>query len=160
MSKKGQGEIIGLALIVLILLIGFILYISLRGKGGITSSVENIQYNNLASLELSAILNTYVDECGFSVAILVKQCLKGKPCSNYEGDVCELLKNYLEKIFEKSFDKWGRRYRLYVKDNEGKINYPEEEKRRCNINEDTLGVATQAIPLSPGTAELRLEICG
>lgn len=152
--KKGQMEMVGLAVIVIILIIAFVLFLTLN-RGQDTSSItsrESLYANNLLN---AIMLYSYYDESIFESLI---------KCDDYSNQVgrnddvrkyCDDIKNEIET----------RIMPLVLKNNQDYgINFDGECGRIENINEGICG--DEYITASPyyirtktGTCEVRLKLC-
>lgn len=100
LNKKGQQEIVGFVLIVILVMVGMMIFlaISVRDSGGDKSSVE-------VSNMLDVIMKTTTD-CAIvyepdydNFEDLFKSCFKGNSCSNLDNiDACDYLNESLEEV--------------------------------------------------------------
>ncbi|MAG39501.1 hypothetical protein CMI41_00855 [Candidatus Pacearchaeota archaeon] len=122
-KKRGQQEIVGFALIVVLVVIGlmFFLLYSFRDSG-------NISENDLALGNLMSSVLYYTTDCSVggekqTLLDLFSNCHDGVGCENEDRTSCELLTEELEQVFpavyktESSVD--GMTFDFYIDDELG-----------------------------------------
>jgi len=99
MDKKGQQEIVGFVLIVVLVVVGLMVFlaISLRGGDEVLTSVE-------VSNVLDVLMRT-TTECAIvydpnfdDFEDLFKSCSEGKNCENLDKKACDYLNESLEEV--------------------------------------------------------------
>jgi hypothetical protein len=113
--NKGQAEIMGLVLIVLLIAVGFLLYV----KFGLTKQATDVraQYeqSNLGQTFLNSIVKAEVpcapgDARVYSLQKLLEQTASGKPkCS---GSQEALITAFITQTLTKTLDEWGLNYQF------------------------------------------------
>lgn len=153
---RGQTEIIGLMLIMVVLAIGFLFYIRFSTD---TNDQPRTTENELTRTFLSSLVKTDI-ACGSTVQNAVKRLANGNPtCTASE------LTSFFNDTLTPTFTRWGYNYRFVV-DREGEellpvltnANIP--DAARCNPSMDRIA-EREIIRLypNPGNAEIRLELC-
>ena len=166
--RRGQAEIIGLALILVLLGIGFLLYVrfSLTADqgGGMRQRYESTQFGQtfVNSLAKSSIA------CGgqnYTVEELIKEVAQGTTRCAAEQALDERITHALSR----TMDGWGVNYRLVivrkgaVEQTIGLRNFTNPdilERERCSATMDTTAVDAYPIAGVAPPVEMRLEQCG
>jgi len=97
LNKKGQSEMVGFVLIVVLVIVAIMVFLVISIKSG-RKDVESKDVENLLASVMS-----YTTECAIvseprydSVEDLIKSCFDNDKCSNLEKMAC----NYLEELME------------------------------------------------------------
>lgn len=175
MMAKGQMEILGLAVVIILAIMGLVFYLTFSSDEGVDrTTIEN--RNNADSLD--AILKTTV-ACGsdvtsprFQLIELIKDC-HDVPKERMCLGSCSHMDSGIEKMLEKTLDKWGKRYHLSISKKErGDTQYV--IKRRYHDADNAFGTqhfcgsdsvagisSTQPIRTSNGIELMvELKVCG
>lgn len=163
--KKSQMEMFGLSLIVILIIVGFLLFISFRKMIPTTDYKKSYIADETASNFINSVVNVNPVECtgnDYTVSDMLKFCARGDNiyCSGY--DACEVANRTLYNITSRTLVKQGMAFILYT---EG-ANWKPESKEIVIKNFDCTNrprgqVGT--IPISlypvPGHVYLSLAIC-
>jgi hypothetical protein len=119
MKQKGQAEIIGLMIIVVIITIGMLFYLSYVTSQSDSSSKDSLQKefvdNELSASFIQTIVRTTIPQCqGLSVEDLIVFCGLDEQPSRCNQNPCQLLNQTLDHIRNNSLESWGRSYSLKV----------------------------------------------
>lgn len=101
MEKRGQQEIVGFVLIVVLVVIGLMVFlvIALRGGG---KDLESVRVSNMLDVIMKSSSDCAIvyepDYDDFED--LFKSCFKGKRCSNLGVDACDYLNKSLNDVVE------------------------------------------------------------
>ncbi len=153
--KKGQIEMIGMVVIVLIIVVGFLLYIRLsvfkEKDQGVTMSYQTIYAGNA----LSAMIKFNNPSCSMNVGDMIVHFSSGgdKICNvNDEDSLKKLIFKILDNIVreDKSFSSYYLNIERYGQ------NYMEIDSLNCK--KESLGVFGPEYMLSNGL-KLKLKIC-
>ncbi|MBS1266903.1 MAG: hypothetical protein MAG795_00872 [Candidatus Woesearchaeota archaeon] len=155
--KKAQTEIIGLAIIIVIITLGLLFYLRLSRKDPNISSVStDYRTTKLASNLLSVILRTTDDCQDLEIKELFQACAEDITSIQYcdTNDPCERAKELVEgEILAQTVEEWGIPYHFTAKiEAETKI----ENGTRCPGQRQT---ERYPIPTDKGPMILRLDIC-
>lgn len=143
LNKKGQSEVIGLVVIVLILIVVGLIFLRfyLTNESNNKESVSNIKANNLVSaIKQASVCN------GDMVDVIVSCCSNKEFCGR---DSCQLANDEIRKITEKSLEE-----RVYFE--------AKQENSLCfSINEDCQGISSteNLIRNEEDEAKIRVKIC-
>ncbi len=160
--RKGQIEIIGLLLIVVIggLVLTFFLQMSLQEQED-SRAHERFGEAGISDKFVSALVNTHVPQCGKTYSELVKDCARGGSveCPTEDGvrTSCGWVENVSKDVLKETIDIWGLRYNFTVDYGEDSFNVT----RNCNATMEKVSPGRQSLSLWPqsGNAEVILQIC-
>lgn len=167
MSKRGQTEIMGLAVIVLLISIGLLFVFRFMNSETKSQLKQEFVDTKLASNMLSVILRTTLDCKQIEVKNLYQDCAEGISHIDYCGssDPCLTANNVVSEIFEKTLERWNKAYRFTVKIGSG----PSPEittMTHLDCTPDNIGIKfnkleseTYPIPTDSGTLLIKLDIC-
>jgi len=164
-NKKGQIEIIGLVIIVLIITIAMLFYISYNtnSKNPTKKTIyQEYAYNELATSFAKSFLETYVDDCHATVEELMVDCgsLRGGRIRCGSDTSCQKLEEVAIQIKNATLDDWNYPYGLEIKLSDSK-NYT-FIKYNCSqgeVGRGTPGVFLVPYYPDPGVGRLELGIC-
>ena len=164
-DKKGQTEIIGLVIIVIIITIAMLFYLSYTTNSDNPTKktiYQEYAYNELATSFAQSFLETYVWECQATVEELMVDCgsLRGGRirCGAYTS--CQKLNLVAIDIKNATLDAWNYPYGLEIKLSSSK-NYT---FIKYNCSQGEVGRGTPGVFLipyypDPGVGQLELGIC-
>ncbi|MCH8004192.1 MAG: hypothetical protein IH934_06200 [Nanoarchaeota archaeon] len=118
--KKAQTEIMGLAIIVILIMIGMFFVISFL-------TVDTIDYKKqftqaeLASNMLNTFLRTTSDCNGFSMTELLQDCNQDKSIICYGESSCDYVSSTAQQIFMETLEKWNVDYEFKVFNDENTL---------------------------------------
>src|SRR3989344_1286593 len=160
-QKKSQMEIMGLAIIVILITVGIFFYIGFRAKQQPVDQKQEFGNVQLATNIINSILetNTKENECyGLSFSEVLQRCAgPGGDCAG-GTPYCAYFKTNIQTIFASTLDQWVPNYGFFVKNvrtNE-EISGLREFKNGCSSGEKIAKRFT--IPSNPPSYIL-LEIC-
>lgn len=158
MRRKAQMEIIGLAIVIIIILIG----LAIAVRFTVFKKPENTRAGfvnaELASNTINTFLETTAIECqNAKMKELMQDCAEGteRVCSNGMGS-CAFARGAADEIFTKTFRKWKTKYKFiaYTDVNSPFINL----ESGCTAQQERVS-DTFFIPITAGTISVRLDIC-
>ena len=172
--KKAQMELIGIAVVVILMSLGilFMLSFGISKKG--TTFKQEFTNKELVSNTLSTMLRVKAYGCGdLTIEDLLQDCFVfttgSIDCGSYEEPKysCEYLNETISEIFSKTFDKWGRSYFLDISKAEnlkihlddGKSCLAEGDLRYEGMRWHDIDTSAYWIPLDPGTIQIKLGLC-
>jgi hypothetical protein len=158
MSQKGQTEIMGVAIIVIILVIAGVFFLAMRSKNA--SNSQSFTDPELSQSLLNSIMNTKTERY-MIVQDIIKDCYSNhnENCrSDTISDCCDYAHQTLTNALNATLGKWQRSYRLTViKGSEKKIeDIPENSGCNDFSEEEQPGIVF--IP-PPPLIIVTLEIC-
>jgi hypothetical protein len=158
-KKKAQTEIIGVAIIVIIIVVGGLVLLTMKSNKQVPT--DSFTDPELAQSMLTAILNTKTERNIEVREIIKKGCYENRNdmCgSTSTSDCCEYARKTMENALQATLGKWGRSYRLtIVRGNEKRIgDIPENSK--CNEFKEQEQPGISYIPPPPQIV-ITLEIC-
>ena len=130
MKGKAQSEIMGLAMIMIIITIGLAILVrfSIQGSDDQVDFVSSFTENELALFYNDALINTHIQECGKSLQGVIRDCLDtpraqcrsgivfpgGNISTPSDPDVCSIAERFLEESLEKGLGSNFFEYRFTV----------------------------------------------
>ena len=156
--RKGQMEIIGLAVVVVIILIAMLIAVRFLAFKKPDSARAGFVSAELASNTINTFLEIAAVECSKAkMSELIQDCAQGteRICSNGKG-ACEFVRNAADEIFTKTFKKWKTKYKFIVYVD---INSPFVDlESGCTANQEKVS-ETFFVPVTSATVSVRLDIC-
>ena len=150
-------EILGLAIVVMLILVATIFVVRFLVLKTPTDYRKGFISAELASNMLNTLLKTAAKDCSqLTMTELLQDCAQGKGviCGNGQ-DSCQFVESTSRDIFKKTFDKWNMKYEFmaYVD-----INLPLiKVGNRCTAEKKS---KVFPIPISRTTMYTQLDICG
>ncbi len=163
MKKKSQMELLGLAIVVVLLIIGTLFMIGfLVHKKPDTSRREFVDDARAAAL-VNALLATHLPEntpcetLKFSDG--VSACAEGRTLFCVTSiEICDYMKEQTRAVFAKTFDEWNAKYSFTVEQGGNtKISSGNYDCDDINVARKIQHV--QPLPTKVGTANIRLVLC-
>ncbi|HIH55126.1 hypothetical protein J4399_02475 [Candidatus Woesearchaeota archaeon] len=165
-SRKSQMEAFGLALIVIIIIVGFFLFLMFRIKNPIQDYKKQYIAEQMASNYVISVTGIDVRECSaksYTIRDLLIACARRDNVQCSGIDACELVNQTLYEITNKSLIAQEFKFRLFTQG----LNWPsagEEiniEHRGCDENDpkDQSGYAILPLHPVPRQIKLILDIC-
>ena len=151
-------EIIGLAVIVIIILIGMVIAVRFMAFKKPDSARAGFVSAELASNTINTFLETTAMECSKAkMEELIQDCAQEteRICSNGQGS-CDFVRSAADEIFTKTFRKWKTKYRFLV--------YVDPElpfvdlESECTDNQEKVS-ETFFVPVTAATVSVKLDIC-
>jgi len=162
--KKSQMEMFGLSLIVILIIIGFLLFVSFRKTMPITDYKKSYIADETASNFVNSVVNVNPVECvgnDYTISDMLKFCARGDQI-DCGASACEIANKTLWNITSRTLVKQGMTFILYTEN--AKWGDPAAEIELKNgdcTNRERGQVGT--IPISlypvPGHVYLSLAIC-
>lgn len=152
--KKSQMEILGLAIVVLLVTLAMVFvirFLALSEPEDIRSGVVESQ---VASNYITTYLKTSVEGCnGLSITDLLQDCAIGGNICNGQ-DSCQKAEEVAETIFLSTFDAWNTQYGFEV--------YLDEDNPKIELGPGCTGERrSKLFPLPTGVSPLfvKLDLC-
>lgn len=153
--QTAQMEIMGLALIVVLVAVGLLFLIALNIGKKPAKELSRYEQTKMANSFVLAFLKT--SACNVSIENVVYDCFTTKTlnCPRFM-DSCEFLKNTTDIILNRTIKQWGYMYNLSFIGNSKTISVV---YKGCNKTREAPGI--QPLPLYPypGNVIVRLELC-
>lgn len=156
-NKKSQMEIIGLAIVIILLILGFVFVVKFVMNNEPTNYRERFIPSQLASNTLNAFLNSNSPDCSnMAIRELLRDCAQGETilCTNGLGS-CDYVGNVAQTIFLNTLDVWNYDYHylVFLLNNENSpihelgLPCPRERQRKQFFIPTSLGVLTARIDI-------------
>jgi hypothetical protein len=157
MRKKGQTEIIGLAIIVLLVVVGMTFIIRFMLAKDPVDFKKQFTQAELSSNIINTFLKSTSRDCnGLSMTELIKDCGLSKTIFCENGKIsCEYTKETAQFIFGETLEKWNLDYEFKI--------FQEEEDPMVILGSKCLGSKKSKlfpIPTAYNTLFVKLDICG
>ena len=156
-KKKAQMEILGLAIVVVLILVATIFVVRFLVLKTPTEYRKGFVSAELASNMLNAFLKTAAKDCSqLTMTELLQDCAqsRGIVCDNGQ-DSCQFAESIAKDIFSKTLDTWNMRYEFLAYTDLSKpmikIGKPCRAEKRSKLF---------PIPISTATMYTKLDICG
>ncbi len=158
--KKAQTEIIGLAIIVILIIVGITFAIRFMATKEPVEYKKEFTQTELATNMLNTFLETTSDDCnGLSMTELLQACGQGSSISCDGKTSCTYAKDEAKKIFDRTLKIWNINY-------EFKAFYSEDNPKivlgeACTGNKKSkLFPIPTAASGTLSTLSVKLDICG
>ena len=156
-DKKSQMEILGLAIVVVLILIATVFVVKFLLLRKPTDYRNPFITAELASNMLSTFLKTAADDCSMlTMTELLQDCAQGKAivCNNGQ-DSCSYVASTASYVFSQTFDKMNMNYEFltYYNENSPLIRLG----KTCTAEKRS---KLFPIPISSATMYAKLDICG
>ncbi len=165
MKKKSQIEMFGLALIVILIIVGFFIFISFRQKIPVTDYKKSYIADETASNFVNSVVNVNPRECAnndYTLSDMLKFCARGDQisCSGM-GDPCQIANKTLFELANKTLIRQQFIFRLYTEglSNDIVIRHSNPALNCTGREKGQMGVLPISLYPVPGHVYLKLEIC-
>jgi len=177
--KKSQTELLGIAIVVIILSIGVLILISnVMKKTTTTEQKREFSEKQMATNILGAILSTSTNFRNDRISTLLIDCGNCAPdpsmrgsCSYYEGgqegdiyipptDVCTYLQTIISYMLDNTLKVWNKKYQFlaYISPSYPQINITEGIEQ-CMEKSSYIQKDFYYLPLYPQTLTVELSLC-
>lgn len=110
-GKRGQMEIMGLAIIVILISIGLLFAVQWMLKAPSTAQVQRAKESVLAANFMNAMLGTTTDCNQRTVRNLLEDCAVTQGATRCgEATSCEYVQGVMQQLFDKTFNAWKYQY--------------------------------------------------
>ena len=153
-NKKGQMELIGLAFVVVIMILGLMLYIGfavLPNAGGATSNQVREAANYGSALH-TAMLATTIPRCDYSLGMALERCATNEHLRCGSTSVCDATRNAWEEMLKETIGYSNVPYTARIEQSSG-----DQFKNFVHNQEDCEGVTNRlAAPSQPISTNIGL----
>ncbi|MGV8172327.1 MAG: hypothetical protein ACP5OA_06570 [Candidatus Woesearchaeota archaeon] len=113
-KRRGQIEMFGLAFIIVLISVGFFIFVSIKSQQKIPSPQKEFTNNKLANDFVLSILDVNVDGCtGFSVKDLIVDCARDHRLTCGPYDSCEAVNRSINYMLYRTFMSRRTSFRIY-----------------------------------------------
>jgi hypothetical protein len=163
-DKKAQLEAYGLAVIVILVIIGIFLVVSLRSHDQSPDIKKDYIYEQLPTDFVTSVVGITVDECRnerYTIGNLLRSCALGEGKSCMGMDACELANKTLTEIVKKSLVAQNYGFRMYTVNLDWEGHEIMIVNRGCTANSEKGKTGSAVITKYPQPEPLflNLEIC-
>ncbi|MBS3114570.1 hypothetical protein J4448_05705 [Candidatus Woesearchaeota archaeon] len=156
-TRKSQTEILGLAIVVVLILVATIFVVRFLVLKAPTEYRKGFVSSEIASNMLNTLLKTAAKECSqLTVTELLQDCAQARSIICDDGkDSCKFVESTANYIFDQTFDKWNMQYEFLaytdIRSPLIKVGKPCKADKRSKLF---------PIPISVATMYTKLDICG
>jgi hypothetical protein len=159
--KKAQMEILGLAIVVVLLLIATFFVVRFLVFKSPTEYRKGFLSSELASSMINVFLRVDDNSCSQPMVDLIRNCVESGSicCGNCEDpdpdDSCDFVEKAANDTFSKTLNEWKYRHEFLI--------YQNSNNPRIKTGEQCGGEKKSelySIPSSSGTIYVKLDICG
>lgn len=165
-DRTGQGEILGLAVVVVLVIVGFMLAIRLGSTGDNGSTKDVVTDRKMASAMINVMLHTNLECKDLTLSEVLQDCANPSPTFEYCGSpkrlACPEAENVTATMLDRTLRKWSRGYllKVYTKDDEGKkVEKFNHSYMDCGIGITDAEKETFPQPTPHGLIFFELTIC-
>lgn len=157
-SRRAQMEIMGLAIIFILVIFGVLFAIRFVIKKPESDIRRGFQESALAANMLTAIRGTTTDCNEATVEQLLQDCASVKRVKCDAGiSSCEKASRVMEHIFAETLEQWKVAYNFSISGPSFEVTAITFGQGDCSGEKE---VQTNPVPTRAGTITLRLELCG
>lgn len=152
-------EILGLAIVVLLFLLGVLFIGKFMANRQPSKVRENFVTTAVSSRMLDSFIHISARECSQrEMSDILQDCAQSMQLCDNGQDTCRYAESAAKEIFDKTLDKWKRRYyfTVYIDENSPLIILGSDCKQDKKSNVD---VDDRPLPTSSGILFVKLEIC-
>ena len=150
---KGQTEIMGLAIIVVLISMGIIFTLVFVFGGEEDTTKDIYQRSQLSSNLLNSMTSTSTACKGATMKELIQDCVTKRRLKCDNKNSCSYMEDAVEIIFVNTLDKWKYSYIFTMKHGDRQL--IKRTSGQCDEYESSF----HYIPTSAGNVELKLSIC-
>ncbi len=159
MFKKGQMEIMGLAVIVVLLALAMFFVVAFKSNGPETTSVQKTYSDKeLATNFIVTLIDTHIGCEKLTIDDLIHDCAVDNKIYCQGKKSCEFLDDSINLLLDETLKKWGVKYNLTIEETTEPLTFVND----CSAYDETRVVGFQPIPLFPDRAYnaiIKLKIC-
>ena len=151
--KKGQHEIMGLAIVIVLIIIG-ILAMAKSNSFGNSSYKKDYEQSELASRMLDTLLATTSRDCnGLSMGQILQDCADNNASKCNGESSCAYFEQQAKEIFGNTLDSWKINYKFSV--------FYNEESPIIELGKQCINKKSELfpVPTEPGALFVKLDIC-
>ena len=155
--KKGQTEILGLAIVVVLVLVATTFVIRFLVNKSPADYRKNFVAEQLASNMVGTLIRTTTDCSKLTVTELLQDCSQSGTISCSNKNSCEFVEDTAKFIFSQTLDKWNYKYEFkayYASDSNQLLMH--RIGQQCKGDKEQ---GTFSIPTNTGNINVELNIC-
>lgn len=162
-GRKSQTEIIGLVIIVLLILVGFMLYVRFSLLAPKEDTKNEFTKAELATNMVNVMMKTTTDCRDATVQDLLKDCATEGRISCVSSSVsvksCDYSQNIIKTMADSTLEKWSRGYTITFYRADQSVQFTVNDSSNQCLNNRNYKSAFSYVPLNPGTATLKIQLC-
>lgn len=162
-GRKSQTEIIGLVIIVMLIVVGFMLYVRFSLMAPKDNTKNEFTKAELATNMVNVLMKTTTDCRDATVQDLLKDCATDGRISCISDSVsmrsCDYAQKIIKTMADSTLEKWSRGYTITFYRADQSVQFAMNDSgNECSGNKNYKS-AFSYIPLNPGTATLKIQLC-
>ena len=162
MRKKSQMELIGIAIVVVLVSLGMLYVVSFNLSSKQSKLKQTYTHTELASNSLSAMLKTKAVQCGdVTITELLQDCVRGASINCNGTNSCDYANETINFILNATLIEYDKAYNFSV--SQTNISFLVKNCSRTLTYKgndwESIESSTFPIPLDPGTILVKLDIC-
>lgn len=157
-SKKAQMEILGIAVVVIIILVGTMFFYILMNPLSDRSVVLDVAKTEIGANTLNTLLRTTTTCKRLTVAELAADCVDSSAVMCNAENSCNFLKSQINNLLSQTLENWGIDYQFDILKQQGSEFISAEIKiqtKTCGAKEHF----EQIIPTQLTLAKISLDLC-
>lgn len=157
-KKKGQMEILGLAIVVILLTLGVLFFIRFALSEKPSELKQSYEQTEMASNMINTMLRLDTECRGKSMTELMQSCASTIEINCGNGVMaCEYLDNVVDEIMANTLESWGLEYQFSVWIEDGE--YLVDKISSAEACQGEKESKSFFIPLQTTTISLKLDLC-
>ena len=166
-GKRSQTEIIGLVIIVMLVVVGFMLYVRFSLLAPKDSTKNDFTKAELATNTVNVMMKTTTDCRDATVQDLLKDCATEGRISCYSSPSgvgstlrsCEYAQAAIKAMADSTLERWSRGYTILFYRADQSVQFNISDSGNSCVGNRNYKSAFSYIPLNPGTATLKIQLC-
>lgn len=157
-NKKAQMEILGIAVVILIILVGAMLFFVLMVPSSSRSVVVDVARTEIGANTLNTLLKTTTPCKKLTISELISDCIDGASIDCLAQNSCEYLQGQVSIILQETLNKWNIDYQFDIFELEGNDYVSKEleiKTKTCSTREHY----EQILPTQLTLAKASLDLC-
>ena len=165
LSKKSQMEILGLALVIVLLIIGGVLAVKFLINETPNNSRRDYVESELTAGMITALLHTNSECKNLMLSDIIAKCVEAGSnndnigCGVPEKNACSYANSVISSIFTSTLKVWNTKYEFLVYRKKGTNIIKFNEGNCVNSNSKNIKISTSYLPTNAGTATIELYVC-
>ncbi|MBI4142146.1 hypothetical protein HY484_04425 [Candidatus Woesearchaeota archaeon] len=158
-KNKAQMEIMGLAIIILLIGVGLLFALQYSLKKPMTT-VQKTKESILAANFLTTLLNTNTECNNRMIKELLQDCVLGRPIDCGGQKPCEFAKEKIDFVLDNSLKQWNKRYDFTIEGSDATKAITSSSTQRGKACKAERESKTHLLTITAGyDISLKLDIC-
>ena len=158
MKRKSQMEIMGLAIIIILLALAILFVLQFIIMKPTSDIKKSFTHKEMAANTVNSMLDTTTDCRDLSIAQLIEDCAEGGYIQCPTGNSCTHVQRIIENILNNTLEQWNKEYYLTITTSQGDVLDPFGRADPCPGEKITSSPCC-TLPTGAGPLDVKLEIC-